>query len=321
MSSNHSDSTRAALKQQIASRLSQLDARVFENIIFDLLIEEGLGNVSWRTPGPDGGRDIEGIFYLKDFSGVQSSERWFVECKRHKKSLDWPAIFNKIAYAVSNNAEYLLVATTSSLSPPCLNEVEKWNKSSKFPKIRNWILSDIVNLVIRHSNVFTKYFFELINLSLAEPFLDLSLQLTRLIQNICISFEFKSLSNEILEAASAVSELLYTKTENFKSLGELTLHKCNQDDLFHWLTISEDTLLIDFDHQAIRAFLASLRYISKSDVIKIKRLGHEYVVEINKMLDNFDKADLESNQLLNDICFWGNFHYNIDGHSLKVFLK
>lgn len=118
--------------------LSQLAPTDFENLIFDLLVLGGMKNVNWRTPGADGGRDIEGFTAELDLSGRQQIKKWFVECKRYARSVDWPTIYHKIAYADSNQADVLLMCTTSSFSPAAITEVDKWNNSRRAMSVRLW---------------------------------------------------------------------------------------------------------------------------------------------------------------------------------------
>src|SRR5258706_15282013 len=108
----------AALNDQLGS----LHERDFENLVFDLAIAAGLRNATWRTPGSDEGRDIEGELTTVDFSGHTSVQKWYIECKRYSSSVDWPTVWEKIAYADAHAADYLLVVTTSHLSPQCKNQ-------------------------------------------------------------------------------------------------------------------------------------------------------------------------------------------------------
>src|SRR5258706_16433701 len=93
--------------------LTELTPLEFENLIFDLMTSRGMSNVVWRTPGADGGRDIEGQTTELDLSGTAVSRKWYVECKRYATSVDWPTIYPKLSYADSHHADFLLLCTTS----------------------------------------------------------------------------------------------------------------------------------------------------------------------------------------------------------------
>jgi restriction endonuclease Mrr len=73
-------------------KIKKLEPRRFENLVFDLVQIIGLENVVWRTPGADGGRDIEGDMEVRDMSGGLVLQKWFVECKRYRASIDWPTV-------------------------------------------------------------------------------------------------------------------------------------------------------------------------------------------------------------------------------------
>ena len=83
----------------ILTRLAHLSPREFENLVFDCARAIGIRNLIWRTPGPDGGRDIEGQVYTRDISGHEKIETWYVECKRYNKSIDWPTVWKKTSHA------------------------------------------------------------------------------------------------------------------------------------------------------------------------------------------------------------------------------
>ena len=111
--------------------LQKLKPTLFENLTFDLLQAVGLTNLRWRTPGSDVGRDIQGELVVQDISGDSTKQIWYVECKRYSKAISWPIVYEKIAYAANHNADYLLLVTTSSVSPQCADEIKKHNESQK----------------------------------------------------------------------------------------------------------------------------------------------------------------------------------------------
>src|SRR6185503_13599865 len=98
--------------RRLIAQLRALTPTEFENLSYDLLVLSGLRNATWRTPGPDAGRDIEGEYLTVDLSETLSLERWYVECKHYTSAIDWPTIFAKIAYAQNHRADFLLLVTT-----------------------------------------------------------------------------------------------------------------------------------------------------------------------------------------------------------------
>jgi hypothetical protein len=83
------------------SKLKTLTPQDFENLTYDLLMLAGIRNLVWRTPGSDGGRDLEGLYNRVDFADGVVSEVWYFECKRYQSAIDWPTVFGKIAYAAN----------------------------------------------------------------------------------------------------------------------------------------------------------------------------------------------------------------------------
>ena len=141
----------------ILAKLKKLPPRDFEHLVYDLLILKGLRNAHWRTPGSDEGRDIEGTFDAFDFSGQVRSERWYVECKRHSKTLDWPTVYAKIAYADVQSADYLLICTTASLSPQCKNQVGAYERARRMPRVRAWEGAWLEQMVADEPALLVKY--------------------------------------------------------------------------------------------------------------------------------------------------------------------
>ena len=92
------------------------------------LFLSGIRNLKWRTPGSDGGRDLEGEFTSPDFSGDYVPQKWYIECKRYAKSLDWPTVHQKLSVAINHKADFLLFVTTANFSTQCRDEVDRHNE-------------------------------------------------------------------------------------------------------------------------------------------------------------------------------------------------
>lgn len=65
--------------------MKTLSPTAFEHLIFDLMILTGLRNVVWRSPGADGGRDIEGDF-LTVVSAISGSRVRSVKTGEHDQN-------------------------------------------------------------------------------------------------------------------------------------------------------------------------------------------------------------------------------------------
>src|ERR1700688_1987008 len=115
-------------KSSLVASLKRLAPHEFENLSYDILFLSGVQNLRWRTPSADGGRDLEGDLPVVDFSGETVRQRWYIECKRYSRSLNWPIVYEKLTIAINHTADYLLFITTSNFSPQCRDEVQRHNE-------------------------------------------------------------------------------------------------------------------------------------------------------------------------------------------------
>lgn len=120
---------------EIVDQLKKLTPTQFENLVFDYCLCLGFENLTWRTPGSDGGRDIEGQVQIISPVSTVRKERWFIECKKYSKSISWPIIYEKIAYAESNHCDVLCLASFPNPSPNCETEISKWNQQRRSIRI------------------------------------------------------------------------------------------------------------------------------------------------------------------------------------------
>lgn len=139
------------------AKLKALGDRDFENLTFDLMIYSGLRNASWRTPGADGGRDIEGAWTIVDPAQQVRQELWYSECKRYKSSVSWPTVFEKVAYASNASADVLLLVTSGAVTPNCKNEIAKWNAQKRRPLIQYLDGGRLAMKVAEYPTLSTKY--------------------------------------------------------------------------------------------------------------------------------------------------------------------
>jgi hypothetical protein len=290
-----------SIRDKLGTALKAIDPQTFENLIYDILQAEGLKNVVWRTPGPDGGRDAEGMSYIYDISGYHGIEKWHIECKKYASAIDWPTIFSKLSYAISNSADYLLIATTSSPSPSATNEIAKWNQNYFRPRIRCWALHDIVNYVLSNNGIHIKYFYETIRIAHTDPFIKLSLYLNRLIQNFYAGHSFAIIPDFIIDAISSLSELLYARSEDIKQEGKIIYRNTHESDVYDWVEYNNISEISKFDQQGIRALLSCIRYITKSKKISLISSTRKLNIKFDGLLEKRQHDDI------NTICFWSNF--------------
>jgi Restriction endonuclease len=257
-----------------ARTFSDLTPTEFENFAFDVLSAAGVRNLTWRTPGADGGRDIEGTVYATDFSGSSHEQVWYFECKRYSSSLDWPLVYGKLAYADTHGADYLLIITNSSPSPNCETQIALWNKGRRKPFVRVWRGYELNGLADRFPVVAAKY-----GLSIAPPpkireFLDLAVEISKITQVSYAAITVDSKADSAIECAAALSELFSLRCEDMASYGRfMRIGKEITNEKYVWIEGTSNRLTYD---TATRAVVASIRYALGARALRISEEGGEF---------------------------------------------
>jgi hypothetical protein len=253
----------------ILTKLKRLDATVFENLVYDLLTRRGLSNAMWRTPGADGGRDIEGQFVVMDLSGTLRIERWYVECKRYSASIDWPTLSQKLAYAENHHADYLLLCTTATLSNPCRNEIALRDRRGMRPYVRAWEGHDLANLIARDELLSVKYGFARTEPARHVATLPLLWLAAKSIQDAYGSAAIHGEDRPSLEAAAALAELAVVQAEALVSARSTVFAFVGTRDGYSWCRCGAGTDLKAFDRYGLRAVLAVMRLFSGANVVRL----------------------------------------------------
>ena len=251
--------------------LLSLNPTEFENLTFDLVSELGLLNGVWRTPGSDVGRDIEGEYFFKDISGYYQKQKWYIECKRHSLSVNWPTVWDKISYAEANSADVLLIATTSSLSPQAVDQVTAWNIKKKRPIIR---ILDGANILIKLNQfpqIAIKYGLlqpteEKIYVSL-EPLITL---LITSIYSLSSSFVFNFKFDYKVDLTQAIADLISIRVKDYKEFKKTIAYNFIADEDYYTWAINSDHLTdTNYDKYGVRAVLSYLRYQCRADSLHL----------------------------------------------------
>lgn len=198
--------------------LLELSSTEFENLTFDLVVSMGLKNVSWRTPGADGGRDIEAEEAVIDFSGMHTSKKWFIECKRYAGSVDWPTIYGKLSYADNHQADYLLMCTTSQFTPTAISQANNWNSQRRKTQIRLWPKQNLEHQLLSYPDVQLKYGLTGTPSSPGQTIVSIALALSKTVTTHYSNLVFSEKTPDLmLEAAKCFSELI---TQRMTDLAE-----------------------------------------------------------------------------------------------------
>lgn len=249
-------------------KLQALDPRKFENLIFDLAQQLGLENLVWRTPGPDGGRDIEGELQVSDLSGGTARQRWFLECKRHDAALSWPIVWEKIAFAQNEDVDFLLIVTTSNPSPNCESEIQKWNARRRRPIVRSWRGYELEGLLLRFPAVLVKYQLAENEEARSQAFMPLAVDVAKFSQSAYSASELGIDSGHFLEAAAALAELLSVRMRDVSIHGQI-LSSSFQAPIDRYTWLESCPALADFDRFGVRALASVLRAGLRSTSVSV----------------------------------------------------
>lgn len=254
--------------------LTDLTPTEFENLILDLVERLGLRNAVWRTPGRDGGRDIQGDVFDQDFSGHTMRTSWYVECKQYQSTVSWPVVWEKIAYADSNSADVLHFLTTSTLSPQAIDEVNRWNDSRRRPHIRFWGRQDLNNRLDIYQDIRVKYGLSTNSKQQAAlALVELSKILLKYSNNLAAHIEFSRPLNKQQIVVSALSELIAARLTQIESGGIISTERFRLEaDSFPWLQGVEEISAVGADRFAARAVLSMIFCHSNTDTLKIARI-------------------------------------------------
>lgn len=295
--------------------LIELLPREFEHLIFDLMTVRGMVNLSWRTPGADGGRDIEGIVVQNDFSQEQSSMKWFVECKRYTGSVDWPTIYAKLAYAHSNGADVLLMCTPSKFTPAAISQANNWNTGKYGIVIRLWPGHRLESLLARHPDIALKYGISSVPIPLIGSALQLTLALAKSVGTHYAEIVFKdSHVAPMLQASHALATLLQLRMEDAEREGRFKTISFNAQDC------SIDGCQVEagdykIDEPAFTAFVSYLVALGKEAVV-VKQ-HPEYACEIPASQKAFEIIRRYSSTF-SAVAMWGNFEYSVSDTSILI---
>lgn len=304
-----------ALKAKRTLTLKSITPTEFENLIFDLMLALGMRNVTWRTPGADGGRDIEGIVIQNDFSLTQTTEKWFVECKRYKGSVDWPTIWSKIAYADSNQADILLMCISSQFTPTAITQVENWNAQRRRPLVRLWPGNQIQIFLEQHADIAMKY--GLIN-SYTTPsgsILQLSLALSKIVASYYSKMVFNdSPQDTMLDAANRLAQLLQVRMEDIDREGRFKPLFFDGTDI-STANINVEPGRYDIDEMALTAFSTYISALQK-DQYRIERdSSNSCRITASKSIEPIMERYRAT---LDAIALWGDFEYNFKANTISI---
>ena len=273
---------------EILDQIGKLSPLQFENLAYDLLLSLGMKNLEWRTPGADGGRDIEGELIVEDFSKSHNVEKWHIECKRYTDSVPWPTIHEKVSYADTSKVNFLLLVTNSTPSPTCRDEIKKWNEQKRFPRIRCWDGVKLEELILKEKIIRLKY-----NLKTEKHHIDIfSSPLVEIsTKTILSAYASEDKPSLALELAAALGDLLLSSYSEYEK-GSTNIYKRTQPerDLYEWVLLGDKCDVSHFDPNGLRAMLCIVRFCGKYEKITLTQGNDEVELMVMSKTDLLEKS-------------------------------
>lgn len=299
---------------KILARLKKLSPTSFENLSFDLMLLCGLSNAKWLTPGADGGRDIEGYIFRTDFSESIITEHWYVECKRYKNAVDWPTVYAKISYADNHNADYLLMLTTSPLSPNCKEEIVKRNINQSRPIVRYWDGTTITRYIERFPYLHAKYNLIESQTITGEEFLPAMRLTLNIVQSAYSRSIFQGTSSPELELSAALVDLISARFEEIRHGGVRPRRRFNLDrDMYPWCNINGELNISEFDSFGLRAALCAIKLFNKTEISISQNVKNSIVIGLAKTAQT---PWLQ--KMMNQISILSNLRIYFEGDSKSI---
>jgi hypothetical protein len=150
---------------------SQLKASDLEECVYWLFDALGACDLEWRTGGSgggaaDGGRDLEATFYVPSPDGEMEAERWWIECKGRKGTLEADAVKAAVNNAaVLGDLACLVVVTNTTFSNPTRDWVKTWQAAHPRPKVKLWDQATLERQLSRHPSVVIRLFAEALSVA------------------------------------------------------------------------------------------------------------------------------------------------------------
>ncbi len=289
----------------------------FENLVFDMIRSSGMRNLVWRTPGSDGGRDIEGQHLNYDFSGSSVLDTWYIEAKHYQSAVDWPTVWEKIAYAQNARAQYLLLVTTSSFSPKCLDEISKWNSHHSDPKIRCWAKSELEHRLRLQPAIVVKYGLAEHAERLIPALSPLSNHLAKATMAARETLDCGQSPLHYLECAAALSELLLVRSKDLSTQGRIVSKSPIRGETWYpWLERPNPFNPRLFDGAALRALASAILVISRGGEVKVKAIDEHVLHFATSSTKSYTLLD--GQDLIDTILLWGDLEASISAAELTV---
>lgn len=295
----------------LVTGLKRLPPEQFENLTYDILLLSGVQNLRWRTPSADGGRDLEGEVVCVDFSGHTDRQRWYIECKRYAKSVDWPTVYEKLTVAINHQADYLLLVTTANVSVPCRDEIQRHN-DRRGVQIRVWPFYYLDQLLTVHGQVAVKYGLLKSPQSLHTDFAKIIEELKKLAQATYGAAAFGQTPVDRITLLAALTELVSARIEDSRKHGRFVSdHFKPGRDSYDWCKPAP-LLAANFDSTSLRAALATIKNVLSLGSLECRVVSETIIVRVTAT------DALRTNALFGLVSTFGMIDWQLDKNEITL---
>ncbi|TYC91539.1 hypothetical protein FMM79_04620 [Novosphingobium sp. BW1] len=143
---------------------AELKGRDLEECVYWLLDAMGARDLEWRIGGTgggaaDGGRDIEATFYVPGPDGEMEPQRWWVECKGRKGTVEAAEVQSAVNNSTAqDDLSYLLIVTNTQFSNPTRDWVKRWQGTHPRPRVKLWDQGSLERQLTQHPDVVLRLF-------------------------------------------------------------------------------------------------------------------------------------------------------------------
>ena len=274
-------------------------------------------NLTWRTPGADGGRDWEGFVHEADFSGRIVRRRWYIECKRYKASVSWPTVWEKVSYSDAAQADYLLLVTNSTFSPRCTDEVEKWNDKNRYPQVRLWPGHDVELRLLQRPEISFKFELSKPDLPLPAMMQGLAVHIGKMTMAADSAQQTAGDPGRYLVAASALSRLMMARSSDMVADGKLHRRSARlEPPTYDWASIDSAVNLDHLDGPSLDAAISIVGVLAGKQAIAVLSAGRSSV-RIETPLP-WSKNAAAATNLWTEIATWGDAEIVTDNTGVTI---
>ncbi len=292
----------------------------FEEFTYELLVQLDFRNVNWRkgtgleSSPPDQGRDIEASRTLTDVDGNPHTERWFVECKHHKKGVPASELSASLSAATALRPDVLLFVASGFLSNPAKDHLDHYIAENKPPfRIKQWELKNLEQLTLALPQLRQRF-----GLGPAVPFLEyahpnhLIYALKPRINSLNYFFKcMDALDNKLRDEAfyfeyQAVIKSRYRAPRNsMETLRDLMIDEVSYDRFKEKCLANPDLRGDTSDvHKMVTNALAWALHFSDGSNLPRVKLVHEEMIEYFQYLKTREPDDPDKQESLDRSIEW-----------------